>query len=97
MASKTSARRYSATPSTWTISCPTPCREAACWQRANHACSSVRLSALVLLQPFGVVGRDLFTDRSIVGEYLGLRHPPPAPWHTGKVNNRIKSIIKCVE
>ena len=64
---------------------------------AADARPSIRLSALVLLQLFGVVGGDLFTDRSIIGEYLGLRHPRPTPWHRGKVNDRVKSIIVRVE
>ena len=49
-----------------------------------------------MLQLFGVIGGNLFTDGLLVSEDLCLRHPSPALWYTGKINNRIKTVIKCL-
>ena len=40
-----------------------------------------------------MIGGNLFTDGLLVSEYLCLRHPPPALWYTGKINDRIKAVI----
>jgi hypothetical protein len=43
-----------------------------------------------------VNGGNLFTDGLPVSEYLGLRHSPPALCPIGKIDDRIKTAIKCM-